>query len=354
MLFSKPKSQLGVDIGSSNIKIAQLRPMGSNQFVLETYGLVNVSFQIANKESSNLVKQTAELLKDLMKRAGVTTNKVIASLPNNSVFTSVIEMPKIPASELKTAIEFEAKKYVPLPLSEVALSWSIIEEKKTKVTRDTNLGTYQTDHENRTKVLLTAVPTVVINNYLEVFKLAGLDPQALEIEALALIRSLVGEDTRNNILIDIGAKSTSINLVDSGYLRLSKNINVGGDTITTTLSKSLSVNFGRAEQFKKDFGLSSTAGQIPQVMRPILDVIKNEVAQLIGLFESRGQKIDKVIITGGGSRLPSLKEYLSSFGKPIVTANPWTAVAYPENLKPVIEPLGLNLAVAMGLAMRKI
>jgi type IV pilus assembly protein PilM len=351
MLFSKPKSQLGVDIGSSNIKIAQLRPK-DNQFVLETYGLVNVSYQIANKESSNLVKQNAELLKDLMKKAGVTTNKAVASLPNNSVFTSVIEMPKIPDSELKTAVEFEAKKYVPLPLSEVALSWSVIDEKKTKITRETNLGTFQSDAANRTKVLLTAVPSVVINNYLEVFRLAGLEVLALEIEALALIRSLVGEDLGNNILIDIGAKSTSVNLVDSGYLRLSKNLNIGGDTITTSLSKSLSVNFERAEQFKKDFGLSGSAGQIPQVMRPILDVIKNEVGQLIGLFESRGQKIDKIIITGGGSRLPNLKEYLVSLGKPVVTANPWTRVSYPEKLKQVVEPLGLNLAVAMGLAMR--
>ncbi len=352
MLFSKQKSQLGLDIGSSNIKIAQLRPK-DNQFVLETYGLVNTSYQIANKESSSLVKQTAELLKDLMKRAGVTTNKVVASLPNNSVFTSVIEMPKIPQSELKTAVEFEAKKYVPLPLTEVALSWSIIEEKKATLTKDSNIGSFQSDASNRTKVLLTAVPTAVIKNYLEVFKLAGLEALALEIEALALIRSLVGEDLGNNILIDIGAKSTSVNLVDSGYLRLSKNLNIGGDTITTTLSKSLSVNFARAEQFKKDFGLSGSNGQIPQVMRPILDVIKNEVGQLIGLFESRGQRIDKIIITGGGSRLPSLKEYLASLSKPIVTANPWTRVEYPEKLKPVIEPLGLNLAVAMGLAMRQ-
>jgi type IV pilus assembly protein PilM len=352
MLFSKPKSQLGVDIGSSNIKIAQLRPK-DNQFVLETYGLVNVSYQIANKESSNLVKQTAELLKDLMKRSGVTTNKVVASLPNNSVFTSVIEMPKIPASELKMAVESEAKKYVPLPLSEVALSWSVIEDKKLKLDKNSNLGSFKTDAENRNKVLLTAVPTVVINNYLEVFKLAGLEAQALEIEALALIRSLIGEDLGNNILIDIGARSTSVNLVDTGYLRLSKNLNIGGDTITTSLAKSLSVNFSRAEQFKKDFGLSGSTGQIPQVMRPILDVIKNEVGQLISLFESRGQKIDKIIITGGGSRLPSLKEYLTALGKPVVSANPWTRVLYPEKLKPVIEPLGLNLAVAMGLAMRK-
>jgi len=351
MLFAKSKSQLGVDIGSSNIKIVQLKPVDS-KFVLETYGLVNFSYQIATKDSSGGITQTAQLLKNLVSKSRATTNQIVASLPNSSVFTSVIEMPKIPENELKTAIEFEAKKYVPLPLAEVALSWSVIEDKKARINKDTNLG-FKTAGESRTKVLLTAVPTAVIDNYLKVFELAGLTPLALEIESLSLIRSLVGEDLNINLVIDIGAKSTSINLVDSGYLRLSKNLNVGGDTVTGSIAQSLSVNFARAEQFKKDFGLSGSGQQIPQVMRPILDIIKSEASQLISLFESRGERIGKILLSGGGSKLPSLKEYFSVLGKPVVLANPWSQVLYPEKLKPVIEPLGLNLAVAVGLAMRK-
>ena len=354
MLFGKPKSQLGVDIGSSNIKVVQLR-VNNDQFVLETYGLVNFSYEVANKkENTSSVKETASLLKDLLLKAGTTTNKIVASLPNNSVFTSVIEMPKLPQSELKIAVEFEAKKYVPLPLAEVALSWSVIDEKRPKIDKNTNLESFKTAGDSRTKVLLTAVPTAVIDNYLKVFKLAGLEAEVLEIEALALIRSLVRDDLENNLLIDIGAKSSSINLVDSGYLRLSKNLNVGGDTVTANIAQSLSVNFARAEQFKKDFGLSHSASsqQIPQIMRPILDIIKNEASQLINLFESRGQRIAKIILTGGGCKLLSLNEYLSTLGKPVITGNPWTNVSYPSNLKPVVEQLGMNLAVATGLAMR--
>lgn len=351
MLFSKPKSQLGVDIGSSNIKIVQLRAK-DDRFIMETYGLVNVSYQITGtKDSAVTITQTADLLKKLMNKAGVTTNHVVASLPNSAVFTSVIEMPKIPESELKTAIEFEAKKYVPLPLEEVALSWSVIEDKRTRITKDTNLGSFKSG-ESKTKILLTAVPTAVIDSYVKLFQMAGLTPQALEIEALSLIRSLVAEDANTTLVIDIGAKSTSINLVDGGYLRLSKNLNVGGDTVTSSIAQSLSVNFARAEQFKKDFGLSSNAQQIPQVMRPILDIIKNEAQQLISLFESRGERIDRILLSGGGSKLPNLKEYFSVLGKPVVLAQPWSRVVYPPNLKPIVEPLGLNLAVAVGLAMR--
>lgn len=351
MLFSKPKSQLGVDIGSSNIKIVQLKPK-DGKFILETYGLVNFSYQIASKDNGNAIAQTAQLLRTLLAKSHVTTKQIVASLPNSVVFTSVIEMPKIPENEMKTAVEFEAKKYVPLPLEEVALSWSRIEEKKTKITKDTNLGSLKSTPDSKIKVLLTAVPNAVIDNYVKVFQMADLQPQALEIESLSLIRSLVGEDINTHLMIDIGSKSTSINLVDSGYLRLSKSLNVGGDTVTSSIAQSLSVNFARAEQFKKDFGLSGNAQQIPQVMRPILDIIKNETQQLISLFESRGEKIDKIVLSGGGSKLPGLKEYFSVLGKPVELANPWTQVIYPLNLKPIIEPLGLNLAVACGLAMR--
>lgn len=349
--FKKSKSQLGVDIGSSNIKIVQLRPE-NDKFVLETYGLVNYSYQIANKDNAPAVSQTADLLKKLLVKARTTTTEVVASLPNSAVFTSVIEMPKIPENELQKAVEFEAKKYVPLPLEEVALSWSVIEDKRTKINKDTNLGSFKTASDSKTKVLLTAVPTAVIDNYVKVFQIVGLNPQALEIESLSLIRSLVGEDLNTILLIDIGAKSTSINLVDGGYLRLSKNLNVGGDTITSSIAQSLSVNFPRAEQFKKDFGLTGQGQQIPQVMRPILDIIKSEAGQLISLFESRGERIDKILFSGGGAKLPSLKEYFSSLGKPVSLAQPWQKVLYPPNLKPIVEPLGLNLAVATGLAMR--
>jgi type IV pilus assembly protein PilM len=352
MLFGKSKSQLGVDIGTSNIKIVQLRP-DNQKFVLETYGLVNVSFQIGSKESASAVSQTASLLKSLLSRARVTTNEAIASLPNSVVFTSVIDMPKVPDNELKAAVEYEAKKYIPLPLDEVTLSWSIIQEKRSRVTRGSSLNEIGKSVDNRNKILLTAVPNVVVDNYQRVFELAGLKLAALEIESLSLIRSLVSEESNTVLVIDIGAKNTSINLVQDGYLRLSKNLSVGGDTITTSIAQSLSVNFVRAEQFKKDFGLSNQGQQIPQVMRPILDIIKNEVQQLINIFESRGEKVDKILLSGGAARLPSLAQYFSIVGKPIVLANPWTKVIFSSKIKPVIEPLGLNLAVAVGLAMRK-
>src|SRR6185295_504699 len=110
MLFNKQKNQLGIDIGTSNIKLVELKPTAHN-FILQTYGTADISFNLAGKDSESSINQTAKVLKELMKRSGVTTNKAVASLPNSSVFTSLIELPKIPQNELKRAVEFEAKKY---------------------------------------------------------------------------------------------------------------------------------------------------------------------------------------------------------------------------------------------------
>jgi type IV pilus assembly protein PilM len=341
MLFAKQKNQLGIDIGTSNIKLVELKST-EGSFELETYGIASVAYNLSGKDSKTAIEQTAAALRELIKRSGVTTNRAVASLPNNAVFTSVIELPRIPDNELKKAIEFEAKKYVPLPLEEVALSWSALADKKDKITKDSSLGR---PREEKQKILLTAVPTIVIDNYVKMFQMA-------EIEALALIRSIIGNDTDAILLIDIGAKSTSVNIVDNNYLRVSKSLSVGGDTITNSLAQSLSVNFARAEQFKKDFGMTAAGQQIPQVIRPVLDMIKNEAAQLIGLFESHGERMNKIVFSGAGAKLPGLADYFASLGKPIELANPWSKIKYPADLKPVINPLGINLAISIGLAMR--
>src|SRR6185436_16429322 len=102
-------------------------------------------------------------------------------------------------------------------------------------------------------------------------------------------------------------------------------------------AQSLTVNFARAEQFKKDSGMTASGQQIPQVMRPVLDVIKNETVQLINIFESRGERIARIFLTGGGSKLPGLVDYFSGFGKSVELGNPLKNVAYLSDIKPIIN-----------------
>jgi type IV pilus assembly protein PilM len=333
MFFSNKKSVLGIDIGTTNIKIAQITTNG-NTHTLDTYGLVNVSFEIdENKEE--VINKTVVVLRNLIQKAGVTTKKVVASLPNSAVFTSVIEMPKLSDAELKTAIEFEAKKYVPLPIAEMTLSWSIIE----------------TTPDGKDKVLITAVPNSILRSYLKIFELAKLEPLALEIEALALIRALISDNKGGILLIDVGAKATHLNIVENGNLLLTRNVPVGGETITAKIAESLKISITRAEQFKKDFGLNQ-ASLIPETIKPILATIKNEAKQLQGIYQARGKKFDKIIIVGGTANLPGLNDYFSELGPTIVNGDPLTKLTYSPQIKPVLSQYATNLTVSIGLALR--
>lgn len=333
MFFSKQKSILGVDIGTSYIKIAQITH-GSSK-VLDTYGIVNIGGKISDNAESS-IHDTAALLANLMEQARVSTKECVVSLPNSSVFTSVIDMPTMTTQELASAIQYEAKKYVPLPFSEVNLSWSVISQ----------------DPDNHTlKVLLIAVPKQVKDNYIRLFELAGLQLEIIEIEALALIRSLIIEQEKNSVIIDIGAKATGINIIRNGLLQLTRNINVGGDTITDRIAQALDITLARAEQFKKDFGISES-DFLPEAIKPVLSSIKNEVKQLISIYQAHEMHIDNVIMVGGGSQLPGIVNGFADLGLPVSLGNPLQSLSYPKAGEPLLRRFGLQLPIAIGLALR--
>ena|SRR3989344_1649863 len=346
--FRKPKSKLGVDIGTSSIKVVQLKKEEKG-YLLETYGIVDVSLRKSMDSGFDAIAETARILRLLLEKSRVTTKKVVASLPNNIVFVSMIEIPEMSEKELKAAIEFEARRYVPLPLEEVTLSWSVLREPSFAKATEGKPATSQ-----KLKILLTAVPTSVIENYLKMFKIAGLEPQALEIESLALIRSLAGSRSESFMIVDIGARNTSLSLVDKGFLRLSRNLTVGGETITAAIARGLKVSVQRAEQFKKDLGLGGELlKQIPDALRPPIDTIKSEITQLINIYESGGGSIREIIFAGLGAKLPGLVEYFSDLGPRVALGDPLKFVSHDPQVKPYLTPVALSLSVAMGLAMRE-
>ena len=337
MFFSAHKSKLGIDIGTSSIKVVELKKE-EEQYSLLTYGTVTINSGAVARMEYDAIAETASILKKLLLEAEVAQKRAVASLPNNIVFVSVIELPGVSEKEMSEAIQWEARRYVPLPLEEVTLSWSILEDE---------------DKDAKPKVLLTAVPTTVVENYLKMFKLSGIIPLALEIEALALIRSLVGVRKDSFLIIDIGARNTSLNLIERGFLRVSRNLPVGGDSITQAIAQSLRISFNRAEQFKKDLGLSGGLQQIPQTMRPVVDAIKNETVQLIKIYESSGGAIQEIIFAGSGSKLPGLPGYFSDLKIKTQLGDPLKYVHYDPRLKPNFQALALDLSVALGLAMRE-
>ena len=234
-------------------------------------------------------------------------------------------------------MEFEAKKYVPLAISEVDLSWTVVNDVP-------GLG-------NTVKVLLTAVPKQITKNYMQVFELAGLSPEVGEIEALALIRSLIGNVPINCVIIDIGARSTGLNIIENGFLRLSRNLTIGGDTITDKIAQTLNISNFRAEQFKKDFGVSN-ATFLPDAIRPVLNVIKSEVKQLLNIYNSQKTRPEKILLEAAVPIWPGVLDFFGDLGLKVELGNPLKTVSYSQQAASVLQRYSLSLPIAIGLALR--
>src|SRR3989344_985245 len=376
-LFSKTKSYLVVDFDSHSVKVVELKNEGGRP-KLVTYGYYDRDLdQLA--ETADINKQenqeaAAKLIKDVCRQAKTTANKAVTSLPAYSVFSSILNLPPMPKKDLPSAVVWEAKKIVPLPVEEMILDWKLLEdgpefqaEEKSVFTQsqagaETNeLGRKEFQKiesgsgKKHSKILLTAAAKDLVKRYMAIFKAAGLELLSLDTEPFALIRSLVGNDRSP---ADIGSVVSNLSVVVNGIPILSRSLDVGGLTITKAIAKSLNVSLSKAEQLKYDVGLSQGQGgpggvfkTIEQALAPIVDELKYS-----DFYKNQDQKsIEKIILTGGSSQLLNLPEYLSGLlGVRVFLGDPWARVIYPEELKPVLDEVGPRFAVAIGLAMRDI
>lgn len=341
--LKKTDSFLGVDIGSTSIKLVELKVKGGMP-VLLTYGYAERSLgDVVHGNAKVILDKVASLLKRLYTETGIKSYKAVTALPNFSVFNSVITLPVMNKKELGAAVHWEAKKFIPMPIEDVVLDWRIID-------------TIQVDKKRKNyRILLTAASKNLVRRYVEIFKQADLELLSLETESFALARSLIGKSQATTMIIDTSALTTDIIIIEKGVPALNRSIDVGGITISRAIANSLKVDFKRAEQFKRDIGMSGTS-KIPQVIEGILKPVVDEMQYSLKLYQDQSGKIvEQVILSGGSSYLPNLTDYFSKvLNIRVLIGNPWARVAYPEELRPALEEVAPRFAVAVGLALREI
>lgn len=344
-LFKRKTSYLGVDFGSAGLKAVELG-VERGQARLITYGFTELAVDIVRNVSPEAQDAAVASLRALVRQARVTTIKAVAALPNFAVFTQIMDLPTMSSKDLAAAVRWEAKKIVPWPLEEMILDWKQLPPLNNEPAK-TNI-----------KVLLIAAPKNLVARYMEIFKLAGLSLLSLETEAFAVARSLMVSDVRSVMIVDLGAFTTDIAVVVDGVPVVNRSLDVGGNTLTQAIARSLNVNEQRAEQFKRDFGLALEpgSGNIPQTIEAALSPVLNEVKYLFDLYQGQGTApIQKVVLTGGSAYLPSLPRFLQELLKvPVYLGDPWHRVIYPIGLKPALDEVGPTMVVAIGLALREI
>lgn len=353
LLTLKPGA-FGLDISDLSLKIVKLRR--KTRFLsLVSFGETEIEPGLIKEGEIRDEDKLTEIIKEALKKirgAKLKTKYVVASLPEEHAFLQVIQMPKMPEDDLKSAVIYEAENYIPLPPEEVYLDSQIVKP--------------VVDSLDHFDVLIAALPKKTVDPYVSCLKKAGLVPYALEIESLAVARALVKKEISPFplLLIDLGATRTSF-IIFSGYsLRFTGSIPVSSHKFTEAIAKALNIDLKKAEQFKIKHGIKKK--EIFEAAIPALTDLTEQIGKYLNYYQTHTSHehlannkrgVEKIMLSGGGANLKGLDDFLSlEFKIPVQLGNPWINIL-PEPLKEVPElpyEKSLKYATALGLALRGI
>lgn len=350
----KEKSVIGIDIGSSSLKVVQLRKE-HGQAVLETYGELSLGPYGGGEvgQATNLsAEQITETLKDLLREAKVTTKSCGVSIPFTRSLLTFAALPySADKKQQQTIIELEARKYIPVPVSEVQLDWFVLPDATPSSSENAPAGG---EKMKKVDVLLVAVHNDELALLQKIITGSGLHASFYEIEIFSTIRAVVDEPLRPVMILDVGASSTKTYVIEHGVVAFSHSINIGSQDITRAIAISGNVPIARAEELKKEEGIDG-AGALgsPEF---VFSRIFAEAHRVLIQYETAHKKsITSIILTGGGGVTKELSAYAKNiFSIDVRVADPFKKTKAPAFMESVLEEIGPEFAVAVGLALRKL
>ena len=359
----KAGSVIGVDIGSSSIKIVQLR-LAKGAAVLETYGEIALGpyAKVPIGKATKLApEKIAEAASDLMREANVTAHTAGISIPFSSSLITVLDLPKVDNEQLKQIVPIEARKYIPIPVAEVALDWFVIPKDESSQGAFDNPTGESAVRAKGQEVLLVAIHNEIIHTYQGLAAACKISPEFFEIEIFSAIRSSIGSGLAPVLFVDIGASTTKIYIVERGVVRLTHLLTLGGQHMTETLGRTMQWEFEKAERVKRERGLSDSTAysldenqRIKESLLYTLTRMFSEVNRVLLSFGQRYNKnISRICLSGGGASLPGLSVAAkAALSAEVVIADPFSRTEAPAFMGNVLHEIGPGFAVAVGLAMR--
>ncbi len=363
-LGKKSTSVIGVDIGSSSVKIVQLR-LTRGAAILETYGEIALGPYV-KMPIGKVVKlpkeQLTTVVTDVLREANTTAKTAGISIPFSSSLITILDLPKVDEEQLKRIIPIEARKYIPVAVSEVALDWFVIPKDEGDQGAFDRVNPEQSPtHAKGQEILLVAIQNNVLTGYQELISNCGLTADFYEMEIFSAIRSSIGHGLAPILFVDLGASTTKLYVVERGVVRFTHLVTAGGQQMTETLARSLSWDFEKAERVKREQGLlPSTAystdenERIREAMLSTLTRVFSEVSRVLLSYGQRYNKnVSHVVFAGGGASLLGLAEIAkTTLSAEVEIANPFAKTEAPAFMAPVLKDIGPGFAVAVGLAFR--
>lgn len=344
LLGVRPKA-FGLEMEDSYIKSFQLKGKksavamsGCNLRPLQK-GLIQDGQVIQAEE---LAKEIRELLKSSQPKP-IKTKFVVFSVPETKSFIRTIQIPKMSREEATEAVKWETEANIPVSLDRVYLDWQVIDPSG-----------------KNDNVLVVAVPKEVVDGYCKAIFLSGLIPLAVEVDIVATIRSLTSEENNKEpvLIADLGADKTSLAICKNQIPYFSSSIPLCGKTFTDALQKGLGISYEKAEELKAKYGLGKMKkdDMLYNIYNPLVENLAMEIDRSINFYSesiNTQEKIERVILSGGGSLLRELADYLSlRMGKEVIMGNPATGLGIDQNIAASVARDMSPFATSIGLAMR--
>ena len=349
--FSKSKSIVGLDIGSSSVKVVEAVTRSRGGIDLVHVGQAKLPpeaiVQGAFLNSSAIV----DAIQEAMDKAGVKSKSVAAAVAGHAVIVKKISLPEMTRDELEESIRWEAEQYIPFDINEVNLDFQILEG---------------SESEGQMDVLLVAAKKDLIDDYVHVITDAGLTPAVVDVAAFAVANAWEANYPVNPdevvALVNIGSQVVNINILSGGVPAFTRDINTGGNAYTEEIQKALSVSWDEAERMK--LGGSSSADaqevvpeEVEQAMRNVTETVIGEISRSLDFFAATAaeSRISRVYLSGGGSLVSGLDSaFQGKTNLPVERLNPLARVVPSSKFdSDYLDEVGPSLAVSVGLALRR-
>lgn len=343
---SKGGSVCGIDIGSGSVKVVQLKEE-RGKIILETYGALSLA-PIANEPIGKPARlseaDTAKAITQVLQEARVTAKNFVVSLQSNAILVFVVTLPRASSNDLGTIIPNEARKYIPVPLTEVSLDWFIIPDKETYEQESTTPSA-------TIEVLVVAVRNETLQNFQTTMTQASISSPTFEIENFATMRSVLRREIAPVLIVDVGTAFTSMVIVEYGVIRIFHIANRGSAFVTESLMRSMAVPFEKAEELKFN------AEKHPEMQSTIdasHEYLISEIKRVLLEYEhNQNRVISKIIVSGGGAMVSGFINLVTKeTGLETVFADPFAKVEAPDFMRPLLQSSGPTFSVAVGLALK--
>ncbi|MEW6482193.1 MAG: type IV pilus assembly protein PilM [bacterium] len=356
------KIATGIDLTIDSVKICRLKKK-DKIFLLNLAQKKIYEEPLRDDEKDAWSNLAIDAIKKLLSENKIKTREVYISVPSSSVVIRYLKLPYMPADELREVIRFEAEEHIPFEVEQALIDFHI--------TKD-----FIEKEERMMEVLLVAAKREIVHEYIHIFQKAGLDPVYINVDTFGIEDAWeIGEEgsiqgEKVAALVDIGARTTNINIIEGNASSFNRDIIVGGNDFTDSVKDEFGISFAEAESKKEEKGailLGEEYGTVTDdergrisyclesVASRLLDELDRSFTYYYTQLPSYKKNIDKIVLSGGSANLPNLPAFLSQgLGIDVVLANPILNLDLSKgNFKPgEIERKRTGFAASIGLALR--